>query len=420
MGIKNKVKRVIGNKNISNLKCVRGVCRYCKYKVRDKSNYKIQDADWTLWKEYQEPDKHVFFGYYDIQQLNNNQERALFTKISLNADTRKDNAELFWSDLINGEEHYISQTSAWCWQQGSRLRWHPENDAVVLFNDVLENEYITRVWNIETNTEIKKYSRALYDITPDMKYGFSLNYSRLQRLRPGYGYNKLPDETIDVMAPDNDGLFRVNLETNEIELLVSLHDLSEMSPESIDLWNYINHISVSPSGKRLIFFHIWTPSVTSRWRVALYSINTDGTELKCLEKDYRASHYCWMNDDQILITAGGFSNKESRYIIYDILSGKRKLLNGEMFKYDGHPTVSSDKKTFIIDTYPIGNSRQILYSGSVENGECRPILDLFSNPRMFEEKRCDLHPRVTRDGKYISIDTTYRKGKRSVIILKKQ
>ena len=121
MGIKNKVKRVIGNKNISNLKCVRGVCRYCKYKVRDKSNYKIQDADWTLWKEYQEPDKHVFFGYYDIQQLNNNQERALFTKISLNADTRKDNAELFWSDLINGEEHYISQTSAWCWQQGSRL-----------------------------------------------------------------------------------------------------------------------------------------------------------------------------------------------------------------------------------------------------------------------------------------------------------
>jgi hypothetical protein len=420
MGIKNKVKRIIGNKSISKLKYVRGVYRYCESKAKDKSSYKIKDSDWTLWKEYQESDKHVFFGYYDIQQLNDNQDKALITKIPLHVDTRMDNAELLWVDLENGEEHCISQTSAWCWQQGARLRWHPENKAAVLFNDVSEGHYITRIWNIDTNTEIKKYPRALYDVTPNMKYGFSLNYSRLQRLRPGYGYNKLPDETIDAKAPDNDGLFRVDLDTNEITLLVSLHDLSEKSPESIDLWNYINHISVSPNGKRLIFFHIWTPGVTARWMVALYSINVDGTDLKCLEKNYRASHYCWMNDDQILITAGGFSNKESRYIIYDIPSGERRILKGKMLKYDGHPTVSLDKKTFVTDTYPIGNNRQILYRCSVDTGECKPILDFFSDSRMFEEKRCDLHPRVTRDGKYISIDTTCRDGKRSVIILRKQ
>lgn len=420
MSIKNKIKRVFGDKGISKLKAIRGSYRNIQSKMRDRSDCKLISSSWESCKVFEDNSKHVFFGYYDIQQFNKAQDKLLLMKVDRYAETKKDPAELIWVDMKNGDEHRITSTAAWCWQQGARLRWHPFENDIVMFNDCLDGRYITRLWNIADNKEIGRLPRALYDITPDMKYGFSLNYSRLQRLRPGYGYNSLPDDTQNVKAPQNDGLFRVNLQTGETSLMITLAKLSELSPESIELWNYINHISVSPNGEKLIFFHIWTPDIKARWMVALYCINADGTELKCLEHKYRTSHYDWIDEKHILTTASGFENHESRYIIYNVETGARKILSGKMLNNDGHPTVLGDKKTVITDTYPLKRCRQKLYTFNMESGDDELILDIFSDPRMYEEKRCDLHPRVTPDGKYITIDSTFRKGKRSVYLLKKR
>lgn len=419
MGIKNKIKLAFGDKGLYRLKVIRGYYRAIKSKLGDRSECKLISPSWETYKVFEDKSKHVFFGYYDIQQFNKEQDKLLLMKANRYAETEKDPAELIWVDMNNGDEHRIANTSAWCWQQGARLRWHPFEDSIVMFNDCLDGRYITRLWNIAENKEIGRFPSALYDVTCDMKYGFSLNYSRLQRLRPGYGYNSLPDDTQNMKAPHDDGLFRVDLETGETSLMVSLAELSERSPESIELWNYINHISVSPNGERLIFFHIWTPDTKARWMVVLYCINADGTELKCLEHEYRTSHYDWIDDEHILTTAGGFENRESRYIIYNVKTGARKILKGKMLKNDGHPTVLSDKRNSITDTYPLRNSRQKLYFFDMETGDDELILDIFSDPRLYEEKRCDLHPRVTPDGRYITIDTTFRKGKRSVYLLKK-
>lgn len=46
------------------------------------------------------------------------------------------------------------------------------------------------------------------------------------------------------------------------------------------------------------------------------------------------------------------------------------------------------------------------------------MLDIYHNPRMYEEMRCDLHPRLTPDNKLFTIDTVYSKCKRSVLIFK--
>lgn len=419
MGVGRILKKIIGNKGITRLKVARGIYRYAICRAKEPEKFTECDSQWQLSKVYQEPRKHVFFGYYDIQQFNTAHDKLLLTKVTKDADTKRDKAELVWIDIQTDTEHLISSTSAWCWQQGARLRWHPVFENTVLFNDVKDGHYITRVWDLLNNEQIREYPRALYDITPDMRWGFSLNYSRLQRLRPGYGYNTIPDETEQIKAPKNDGLFLVNLDTGESKLLVSLFDLSDKTPESIELWNYINHISVSPSGKRLIFFHIWTPDTTARWMVSLYSINVDGSDLKCLEHEYRTSHYCWIDDDHILTTAGGFPKHESRYMTYDIVTGNRTILEGDMFAFDGHPTILKDKDWFVTDTYPLQNCRQILYRGNIKTGEYQPILNIFSDPRMYDEKRCDLHPRVTPDGNVISIDSTAQDGRRAVYILKK-
>lgn len=420
MGVKNRIKNMLGDEGIAKIKVVRGKLKHVKYRILGGSKYHLKSSEWKVSRVFESPDKHVFFGYYDVQQFNRELDKLLITKVPCHADTRKDVAELYWVDVKTGKEHKIAETVAWCWQQGARLRWHPVETNTVLFNDKAEDHYVTREWDIETNREVRCIPCALYDVTPDMRYGFTLNFSRLQRLRPGYGYNTLPDKTENEKAPTSEGLFRLDIETGKCILMVSIDRLSELMPESIGLWNYLNHISVSPSGKRVVFFHIWTPATTSRWMVALYCINADGSELKCLEHEYRTSHYDWIDDDHILTTAGGFKNKESRYIIYNVITGERTILDGKMLKYDGHPTVMADKRQFITDTYPQKNGKQKLYIADSENGNDLTILDIYSDPRLYEEKRCDLHPRVTPDGQHILIDSTFKGCKRSVMLIEKK
>lgn len=43
---------------------------------------------------------------------------------------------------------------------------------------------------------------------------------------------------------------------------------------------------------------------------------------------------------------------------------------------------------------------------------------LYHDYRMRGEQRCDLHPSVEDDGRYVAVDTTYHGGRRSIVILK--
>ena len=68
-------------------------------------------------------------------------------------------------------------------------------------------------------------SRPIYCLTNDRKYAISVNFARLGRERPGYGYDGLEDPTIDYAHPDNDGIFIVDIEKNTAELVISLDQL---------------------------------------------------------------------------------------------------------------------------------------------------------------------------------------------------
>ncbi len=415
MGVKSKIKGIVGEKNVQKLQVLKAKLNYLKSnRPGHPPRFSLQSNKWQEPVIFSLPDKHVFFGYYDIQQLNRQQNKLLVTIIPRNADTGRDKATLQWIDLKTGEYHAIGTTNAWCWQQGARLRWHPTMDDVVLYNDVENDHYVTRSYDLKEQKEIEVFSRALYDISPDFRYGLSLNYSRLQRLRPGYGYNTLPDKTETDKVPVEDGIFLVNLKDNTTKCIISYEELVARTPAARDEWNYINHISISPDGSRFIFFHLYTPGVGAHWKTKLYTAKLDGTELQCLEQEYVTSHYCWKNNNELLTTSVGFDGARSYYISYDIESGSKGIIESEYLTHDGHPTYLSDGKHFVADTYPLKNCMQHLFISSINGEYFEPICSIYSDPRMFKEKRCDLHPRITPDGKYLTIDTTCKDGKRSV------
>ena len=415
MGLKSRIKKLIGTKNQYRIKAVKGWVKYCKTRANAG---KLVSAE--LWAEpviYELPDKHVFFGYYDLQQIRGN--KLLLTAVPRRADTKKDAATLYWVDMTDGSYHEIGQTRAWCWQQGARLRWHPVEENAVLYNDLEDGRYVCRRVDLDQGVQ-KILPRAMYDVTADGRFGLSLNFSRLQRLRPGYGYNTLADTTIGENVPKNDGIFLVDMETGEEKLVVSYERLVQNVPETAECLHYVNHISIAPDGSRFLFFHLWTPEVGARWSGRLYTARLDGSDLRCVEDSFIPSHYCWRGSEGLLITSVGFGGSASYYYLYDLTAETRTKIEHPRLVQDGHPTFFSDGRRFLTDTYPLSGSMQRLFQSDLAGEGHTPICEIYSDPRLFEEKRCDLHPRLTPEDAIITVDSTFRKGKRSVILLRRR
>ena len=411
MGLKQKIKKLIGTKNQQRIKALKARIKYCK--TRSNAGKLVMGEGWAEPVIFELPNQHLFFGYYDIQQIQG--DKMLVMSVPRKANTKKDSAKLFWVSLSDGKFHELGQTRAWCWQQGARLRWHPTRPDTVMYNDLEGQSYVCRVADLDGRI-LKTIPKAMYDITADGQYGLSLNYSRLQRLRPGYGYNTLPDATVGEKVPENDGIFLVNLETGEEKLVISYEQLLRNVPETGNQMHYVNHISIAPDGSRFLFFHLWTPAVGGRWSGRLCTARLDGTDLRCVEDGFIPSHYCWGGSDRLLITSVGFGGAPSYYYQYDLTAGTKTKIDNPRLVQDGHPTYLSDGQCFLTDTYPLSGSMQRLFQSNQADA---PICQIYSDPRLFEEKRCDLHPRLTPNDEIITIDSTFRDGKRSVILLRR-
>ena len=417
MSIKGIVQKVVGQERLSTLKGQ--VLHYvCSLKLGRSGKLQIPGTRLSLHKELTSPGYHVFRGYYDLQYMNAEKEIFLVHRLPVNAGSNRDTRiQIGYYDLHSLDFHKVSESYAWCWQQGSRLRWHPTKKNSVLFNDIDREtgSYCTRIVDICTNEETEKISWPLYDLASDFSYGLSLNYERLQRLRPGYGYNYYGDSTIDCPMPEDDGLFRIDIEKREARLLFSLKELASAGNVGDEKECYLNHISVSPDNQHFLFFLISREPQIKGWDTVLFVADKSGESLRAIEKQDRVSHYCWMDNAHIMVTCHRKDNTEY-YCVYDIFSGEKEILSIANLDMDGHPNVYSTDE-FITDTYPHDNSLQRIRFFTLQDNEAKTEMAIYHDYRLRGEKRCDLHPSVERDGRYIAIDTTYKAGRRSVLIL---
>ncbi len=355
--------------------------------------------------------KNVFFGYYDINPLKNH--KLLCHVVKKYADTAKDQVEIGYFDTNTQKYTKLTQSEAWCWQQGSRLRWSKE-DHVIIYNDIYQNKYCAKYFDIQTKKVIKTISYPLYDINQDETYGVSINFSRLQRLRPGYGYDKLPDISESDFYPQDDGLFLVDLKRNTSKLTLSLYDLAKDVPNYSSYQHYINHVSFAPNGKKFMFFHLYTQSTTSDWKVRLCVYDISKSQLQVLEEMANASHYDWIDNDHLLVTTFTKNPENHDYRIYSLKENNYIMLDNDHLKLDGHPTYYHHDQ-FISDTYPDDYFFQHLFQFNIKNASYEKILSIFSNPRLMYDQRCDLHPRIVPDG--IIIDSTYKGNKRNLVYI---
>lgn len=366
--------------------------------------------------------QQTFFGYYDVTPFSRDNDLllAMTSPIENRPPAPDDELEIGYFKYKESKEfHSLGASSTWCWQQGCRLRWFPtDENNLILYNKLVKGSYGSVVQNIKTREIIKEFDCPIYDIDRNGEYALTLNFSRLGRLRPGYGYSNLPDETANQKAPEEDGVWLLNLNDGDKKLLFSLYDLSKLEHESSmdDAEHYVNHISISPYDDMFMCFHLWTKDDVIYNRLLICQMN--GEELKIIKADGTFSHYTWTSAYELLTTI--FYNRErSEYVQYDLRTMTGTKVGDGKLVVDGHPTWSPDRKILLTDTYPDKFSEQSVITYSFSDGPV--IVQKLPTPVVLGYKhggqlRCDLHPRWDREGSYICIDSAAG-GKRSLYVL---
>lgn len=163
----------------------------------------------------------------------------------------------------------------------------------------------------------------------------------------------------------------------------------------------VNHIMLSPNGKRFMILHRWLDG--QRKYTRLLTVNADGSDMYNLSDDDMVSHCYWKNDEEIL----AFENKNGQGAGYYLMRDKSREYRRSWphIGNDGHPSYSPDGKLVLTDTYP---DRRRMASIKILNDDFNIVIAKVFAPFKYDnDTRCDLHPRWSRDGKRVYFDAVF-------------
>lgn len=377
-----------------------------KYKIR-------RPIDTTLdYSVYSTKYKHTFFGYYDVTPYSNDNSKILAMATDQDSIIKSPKAAVIgYFNLNNHKFVEVDTTDTWCWQQGCRLMWF--DDRSIIYNKVVNNNYGSVVYDIYNNTITSEFNFPIYDKNNTGTLALSLNFSRLHVFRPGYGYTNYIRDSDRKMVNSTDGIYLCDLNSGKKELLISMTDILSIDYDDRmdNAYHYVNHLKFFPDNHRFIFYHIWVKD-RFRYSRAIFA-NTDGVMQSIIDTNTPVSHYTFKNNDNIIIFT---KTDKLGYHLYHT-NGLFQSLFSPSLKLDGHPTFI-DNNNLLTDTYPINISRkQMLIKATSDDFN---VIGTFYSPlRYTGEFRCDLHPRLSRDSKFISIDLPLYGG-RKILSLKLQ
>lgn len=349
--------------------------------------------------------KYCFFGYYDKCPLDEKGEYFLFLQVNFQnrSPKKEDKAYICLCELKNRKISTIGETHAWNFQQGSMLQWL--SGKKIIYNIRKNNKFISKIYDLNSRKE-RIISRPISAVSPNGRYALSINFSRLAKWRPGYGYEGVKDKFENQRWPENDGIYLIDLESGKCSLVLTLSQMLGFRKEKDvkESFGWVNHTLFSPDGKRFIFLNRWKEKTSNTFKSRLFTSGLKGKEIYDLLDSYLISHFDWKNDNEIIVWS--IIKKKQGFWIVEDKTGKCELVSKKMQKEDGHCSYSKNKKLLLIDTYPVGNHRYLRIFDT-ENEKNIFLGKFYSLPQIAGEIRCDLHPRWSRGEKFISFDSTH-------------
>ncbi|UZQ85767.1 hypothetical protein ODU73_000134 [Thermoclostridium stercorarium] len=391
-------------------KIVKRIYQLLMYSISPKIKY-----EGNINRISPEDDMEYFFGYYDKTpwDITDRYMLCLRVKDAHSSVAPKEPADIVVFDTYNNNSYKIlTKTNVWNVQQGCMLQWlGPDYSKKIIYNDFRYGKYCSVILNIETMEE-KIISMPVYSVSRDGKFALTLDFSRLHRLRKGYGYSILPDYTKDEKCPDKPCIWYVDLTSGKIKPILKYTDFAdfETRSEMREAEHKVNHIMLNPSGNRFMVLHRWFCG--SKKYTRLITANIDGSDMYNLNDDDMTSHCYWKNDTEILAYTRKKAVGDGYYLLKDKTHDYIKLW--PELNTDGHPSYSPDGSRVITDTYPDRTRMATLYL--IKDSNVRKLARVFVPFKYDNDVRCDLHPRWNNSGNKICFDAAFE-GKRGLYVI---
>ena len=219
------------------------------------------------------------------------------------------------------------------------------------------------------------------------------------------------ERTAELMIRE-DGVTHVNLETGESRLIISHRKLAttgKVIENHPDSKHHAYHLLVGPDGKRFILFHRWTQPKGGQLS-RLITANMDGSNLRIVIPNGYASHFIWRDATRILSQSKGWLGNDSwgDFLFEDKDSGIVAEIGHGVLDSGGHLTYLRNNEWILNDTYPKGPNRyQTPHLYHIKTNRRIDLGQFFSPPKYTGEWRVDTHPRLSRDGRWVCIDSPH-------------
>ncbi len=363
-----------------------------------------------------------WFGYYDKLEFDPSSRFVLSNQVDFEhrSPRREDQIRVGMVDTEDGDRWTELGTSlAWNWQQGCMLQWLPGSKTEVLWNDREGDRFVCHIADIKSGKR-RTIPHPVYCVSPDGRWGLAPDFRRLNDTRPGYGYAGLPDPNREKLAPEDAGIWKVDLRTGKQELLLSFADTARIAYPggfSQGAKHWFNHLLFAPDGKRFIFLHRWRGDKEGRgFSTRMFTAGLDGKDLHILDPHGKTSHFIWRDPQHVLAWAWHPSHGD-RFYLYQDRTDKVEVIGKEVMTVNGHCTYLPGNRWILNDTYPDPQRLQHVFIYEVATGRRVP-LGSFHSPREYAgEWRCDTHPRFSPDGNRVVIDSPHGGNGRQLYLI---
>ena len=369
-----------------------------------------------------------WFGYYDKFQFSPDNRFVLGNEVTFEGRSPKadDAIRIGMVDLQDGDRWIeLGATRAWNWQQGCMLQWRPGSDTEVVWNDREGDRFVARVLDVKTR-RLRTLPGPIYNLSPDGQTAIAPDFRRLNDCRPGYGYTGIDDPNRDVKAPDNAGIWRMDMASGRSELLFSLADAVKLpftgrkeaafTPEAK---HWFNHLLFNTDGTRFFFLHRWRNSgpPMSTFHTRAFTCDRDGKDWFCLDPHGRTSHFIWRDPWHVMAWAWHPSHADKFYLFKD-RTEQVEVVGPEEMPVNGHNTYlpGRNNEWVLNDTYPDRKRCQNPYLYYLPTRRKLPLGHFVSPLAYAGEWRCDTHPRSSRDGRWVCIDSPHNGGRQMHLI----
>lgn len=361
-----------------------------------------------------------FFGFHDCNPFSVDATKHLACRldIPLRMPGKDDLLEVgYWTGRNYSQWVSLGKTGAWNYHKGCRLQWVNEKECIY---NMAEKEILkSTIVNIDTHEE-RGIHWPIDTLSPDGHYATTFSYERLQEMMPGYGYlygdaDSCMSETIS----DNTGLFLIDLQKNERQLLLSLKQIAAFEPtdDMKGTFHFVTHTKFSYDGRYIAFLHRWYKGTFRRTRLVVYDRENDSMYVS--PTTGMVSHYHW-NCENGIVAYCRMENIDSHVFFSSPEMKEWKRCGYPQLNSDGHQHFI-DNEWLLVDTYPDKWRHCKLYKVNCKTDEVVLLADVQS-PKKFVAPdqqhwwKCDLHPRCDANGSWVSFDSVHT-GKRSLCIM---